>query len=331
MKYRDHLPQIEALVRETFSLWDERRVGFSWRHYFLNHTLRVRALALALGERESADPDVTAFAATLHDITKRYDGAICLDADGKRLVDEDGCWRNETLPPARQNRVTRRYEALGLAGQVHHRSGAALAEWLLAEEGLPEAFRRAVADAILAHVRGSGPLSPAAEALYRAPEARVLYDADLMDANLGLVAFYRNIQIYAGRAMQQGRVDPREYLAGIERWVGTKDAFLNNLLTPTGREVAAARQARNRQTAAWLAEEEEQGELAWRYGTRAVVAFLLQDYEDPSLSLRLAALENEWLPARQAEPEAGSEPAAALLARAAHCISLLRDETEGRR
>ena len=56
--------------RETFLLWDQVRIGWSWRHYYLNHTLRVRALALELRKHEGADPDVVAFAATLHDISK---------------------------------------------------------------------------------------------------------------------------------------------------------------------------------------------------------------------------------------------------------------------
>ena len=61
------------------------------------------------------------------------------------------------------------------------------------------------------------------QALYRAPEARVLSDADLIDANLGLVAFYRNIQIHAGRMLQQtGSVNAVAYLDLAERWISSR-------------------------------------------------------------------------------------------------------------
>lgn len=333
MSVTDRLPAVEALLRDTFTLWDERRVGFSWRHYYLNHTLRVRALALALGRQEGADPDVVAFAATLHDVTKRYDGAMITDADGKRVLDADGYWRNETLPPARSNRVTRLYDEMGLAGTMHHLSGAALARRLLAEESLPEPFCDAVASAIRAHVRPASASAEEIEALYRAPEARVLHDADLADANLGLVAFYRNVQIHAGFAVQRtGRVDPVAYVEGIERWVNTKDAFLERFLTPSGRAVAAERQARNRQLAAWIAEERALGDAAWQYGILGVIAHLLEDHDDPSLTEALAGLTDEWLPARRAEiARDGHAPEAAALLRRAHRFrDLLDAEVAGR-
>jgi len=333
MHYGERLVKIEALAGETFLLWDEVRIGWSWRHYYLNHTLRVRALALALGEKEGVDPDVVAYAATLHDITKRYDGDVVMGPDGKRVVDKDGYWVTATLPPARENRVTRLYDALGLAGQPHHTSGAALAERILAEEGFPEGFRAAVAAAIGAHVAPLHATPEEMAALYRAPEARVLSDADLMDANLGLVAYYRNIQIHAGRMLQQsGGVDPHAYIDFVERWVNSKDTFVEQLRTPSGRRVAAERQARNRQLAAWIAEEREMGPVAWQYGVLAVTASLLTDHDDPSLARALRGLEREWLPARRAELAAdGDTPhAAALLARAEEFRALLREEVEGR-
>ena len=104
MAIKARLAKLQSLAEETFLLWDQVRIGWSWRHYYLNHTLRVRALALELGKREGADPDVVAFAATLHDITKRYDGNVLMGPDGKRQVDKDGYWMTETLQPARENR-----------------------------------------------------------------------------------------------------------------------------------------------------------------------------------------------------------------------------------
>lgn len=43
------LARLSDLMRETFLLWDEPWVDFSWRHYYYEHTQRVRALALEIG------------------------------------------------------------------------------------------------------------------------------------------------------------------------------------------------------------------------------------------------------------------------------------------
>ncbi|HHX39946.1 MAG TPA: HD domain-containing protein [Armatimonadetes bacterium] len=333
MAIKARLAKLQSLAEETFLLWDQVRIGWSWRHYYLNHTLRVRALALELGKREGADPDVVAFAATLHDITKRYDGNVLMGPDGKRQVDKDGYWMTETLQPARENRVTRLYDALGLAGQPHHYSGAVLAEHLLAEEGFPPGFAAAVAAVIRAHVAPQSASSEERQALYRAPEARVLSDADLIDANLGLVAFYRNIQIHAGRMLQQtGSVDAVAYLDLAERWISSKNSFPESLLTPSGREVAEQRQARNRQVMEWITEESALGQVAWEYGLLGVIAFLLADCEDPSLARALRLLEEQWLPNRQARlsNDGASPHASVLLARSYQFRNLLHEEIAGR-
>ena len=68
------LQKLIQLVKETFLLWNERWLGFSWRHYFFNHTQRVRALSLKIGRKENADLKKLEYAAILHDVTKRYDG-----------------------------------------------------------------------------------------------------------------------------------------------------------------------------------------------------------------------------------------------------------------
>ena len=106
------LQELEELVRATFLLWEEKWVGFSWRHYYFNHTQRVRALSLEIGRREHADLRKLEYAALLHDITKRYDGKIVSDKDGNRILDENGFWRRPPigafecdLRPCRTRRV----------------------------------------------------------------------------------------------------------------------------------------------------------------------------------------------------------------------------------
>ena len=100
MNYGQVLNELETLVADTFGLWEHNRVGFQWRHYTWNHTMRVRAMSMELGRREGGDVKLLEVAGTLHDITKRYDGVILTDDNGKRILDHNGFWLNEMLSPA---------------------------------------------------------------------------------------------------------------------------------------------------------------------------------------------------------------------------------------
>lgn len=303
MRSASLLTEIEALVQETFALWEVVRVGFSWRHYYFNHTQRVRNLALHLASQEGTDMDRFKLecAALLHDLTKRYDGDILTDAQGQRILDEQGFWRNEQVPPARSNRVTELYERLGLRGQMHHLSGATLAERLLLEYGCEPAFCRDVGEIIRGHVRPGRASEDDLKAIYRLVETRLLHDADVIDPNVGLTAFYRNIQIHAGRAWQQGQLlEIGAYLETLPRWIDSKEAFLDRLLTTAGRQRAAARQQRNRQLLQALqAEYADHRELNLNYGLLGVVQFLRGQAADPSLHRHAWELCTTWLPSRK--------------------------------
>jgi HD superfamily phosphodiesterase len=77
LEIADHqviLADLETLVRETYQLWDQEWVGFSWRNYTFDHVQRVRALTRTLCAREGGDVLVANYAGLLHDITKSYDG-----------------------------------------------------------------------------------------------------------------------------------------------------------------------------------------------------------------------------------------------------------------
>lgn len=305
----EHLRELEELVQETFTLWDEWRVGFSWRHYYFNHTRRVRALCLTLGRREGADLTKLAFAATLHDLTKRYDGEILTDGQGQRVVDENGFWRNETLRPARRNVVTDLYDAHQLYGQMHHHSGAFLAEILLQQRGFPPDFCADVAAIIRAHVQPQNHSPEQLAALYPTLECDLLHDADMIDANLGYVALYRHVQIVIHRLWEQtGGTDLLAYLDHVPRWVHSKDAFLTRMRTRAGREVAAARQQRNADLCPWIDQERQDLERSRRYGVLGVLDCFIRGHEDPNLTAHLAHLQQVWLPERERElAEAGLE------------------------
>ena len=135
------LAEVEALVRETFALWDVVRVGFSWRNYYLNHTYRIRNLSVQMAAAEGGDADLLEMAAILHDITKRYDGNILTGPDGKRVLDEEGFWRNEMIMPDRSNWVTELYDELELQGLIHHVSGAVITDRVLGEYGFEAPYR----------------------------------------------------------------------------------------------------------------------------------------------------------------------------------------------
>ena len=64
------LDRIDAIITDRLADWPPQWEGFHWPGYTLEHTYRVRNLALALGEREGADPGVVEPAALLHDIAK---------------------------------------------------------------------------------------------------------------------------------------------------------------------------------------------------------------------------------------------------------------------
>lgn len=297
MDWRRILDELETLVGETYQLWDEEWVGFTWRNYTFEHVKRVRALALRLGEGEGADPLLLEYAGILHDITKGYDGEIIMK-DGQRQLDAEGRWRNQLLPPARGNVVTGLYEQLGLAGTLHNESGAVIAAALLAKHGLPAPFCERVAAVIRAHLR---PLPD------DGPEERVLYDADTIDANIGLPALHRNLYIIMHREAAARPdffewIGPRraEFLAWylgerVPAWINSRrPEFLARLTTAAGRRVAEERYERVLAFAAALLREIPTYDRASGEGGLAVLDYLIDDRVNPRLSTQLNALQTIW-------------------------------------
>jgi len=64
------LREIQQRIEERLSNWPEQWQGYHWPGYTLQHTYRVRDLALTLGGHEHADAFVLEAAALLHDIAK---------------------------------------------------------------------------------------------------------------------------------------------------------------------------------------------------------------------------------------------------------------------
>lgn len=329
-----HYPEIEATVIDTFSQWEVTRVGFSWRKYYLDHTRQVQNLALRMARELDADPEQLRFAAILHDITKRYDGAVIKDAEGQFVRNEEGFWLNETMQPHRANWVTRLYDDLGLAGQIHHVSGATLAEHVLREFDFPENFVEPVRKIVAGHLKGKVPPEEH-DRRYSEVEVRILYDADTIDPNVGLTAFYRNIQITAGNLLARGEsVNLREYVTvNLPRWVRMKDSFRDDMLTELGRQICDERQERNRRLFAALENELTDETLNRNYGLLGVVEQLFTHPEDPSIAEHLVHLRERWIPERKrllrGEPAMHRDDACEALQRSIVFVELLEREIAG--
>ena len=65
-----HIARLQEIISDRLGNWPPQWEGFHWPGYTYEHTLRVRNLALTLGQREGADPEVVQPAALLHDICK---------------------------------------------------------------------------------------------------------------------------------------------------------------------------------------------------------------------------------------------------------------------
>ena len=297
------LGELDELVRETTTCWEEGWVSFTWQNYTYDHVQRVRNLACTLGQREGVDLQVLETAALLHDVTKGYDGEIFTDEQGRRILDEEGFWHNKMRRPTRRNRVTDLYDQLKLAGQLHNESGATMAFQLLTEHEMPASFCEHVAQVIRSHLR------PGEDTL---PEGLALYDADTIDANCGLPAFLRNIQIHLHfREVRAGpeevpldtllRDHPRDYLEtyirqGLPSWAtGKRRDFLPRLTTQSGQDVAQGRLAQLEQSIQEFAEELEDFDFNRHHGQLAVILYFMNHRDNPELSEQLATVEKEWL------------------------------------
>ena len=302
MEYDQLLRDLDRIVLETYALWDPGWVTFNWRGYTYDHVQRVRGLALNLCRREGGDRVTTELAALLHDITKPYDGEYVVDQEGKRVVDSRGYWRSRIRRPVRGNAVTVLYGQLGLAGQPHNESGATIAAHLLRERGVDESTCERVAQTIRHHLRTPENV---------ATESRCLYDADTIDANIGLPAFVRNIYINlhfhdlrknpstrpVAMLLRESPLDYlRPYIAdNLPRWVaGKRRDFMPRLLTESGHALALARLERLEGVFVRLARELDDFASNNHHSSLAVVMHFMPRRDDPSIAKEADYLANTW-------------------------------------
>jgi len=327
------LEELEDLVNETFALWSHKRVGFSWRNYYDEHTTRVRAHCRNLSAHEGADAELLDFAALLHDITKRYDGPFITGDDGKRVVDHRGLWVCDTIhPDLGGNIVTALYEFYDEFREPHNESGADIAHALLMLKGASHDFASAADDVIRAHLL---PIDGQAPAETLTIEQQILRDTDLIDANFGLVSFYRNVQIHVHRRVEEtGVADLRAYVEYVPNWLNSKYSFFDKMHTAEALRRAEERQERCFAYHRLLQQEvAENFDLCRRFGLLGVFGYFMSTIADPDFFAELAWLEQSFLPEREAEAKtlaADKQPAAfAALERVRQFCRELRQEAEG--
>ena len=116
------------------------------------------------------------------------------------------------------------------AGRDHAAVGAVEVERLLRERGVDAELTERVCYAIATHAGDNTPEHPV--------ENLALGDADLIDANFGLVGTWRFITIRAGH-----EATPEETVEGMAEWLPKKDELHGLLNTDAGRAVARERSA----------------------------------------------------------------------------------------
>lgn len=161
------------------------------------------------------------------------------------------------------------------AGAEHAAAGAVEAARLLAERNVEPALAERVCHAIATHAGSNTPEHPL--------ENRVLGDADLIDANFGLVATWRFITIRAGH---QGAVE--ETVAAMPEWLPRKNELMGLLTSEVGLAVARERSARMHRFCADLARAMAGGDS--EDGLTRMVAHINAHYERGSLGEQLPEL-----------------------------------------
>jgi uncharacterized protein len=161
-------------------------------------------------------------------------------------------------------------------GKHHAQIGAEQAAQILAELGVDPDLTEAIRHAIDTHSGDNTHEHPA--------ENRCLGDADLIDANFGLIATWRFISI---RASRESTVP--DTITAMADWLPKKDELIDLLRTQSGREVALERSATMHafceRVAEQLNSEPESG-----FGILRLVDFIAANYERPVLETLLASV-----------------------------------------
>jgi len=160
-------------------------------------------------------------------------------------------------------------------GRGHALAGARTAERLLRARGVEEELVERVCFAIATHAGENTPEHPL--------ENRLLGDADLIDANFGLVGTWRLLTIRAGHGST-----PPEAVAAIPDWLPKKRELVGRLHTDVARAVARERVQTMERFCRRLTTVFEEGSEA--EGLREMVCLIHAQHRRASLAEQLPAL-----------------------------------------
>jgi len=161
-------------------------------------------------------------------------------------------------------------------GREHARIGAEEADHILHDLSVEDRLRTRIVDAIALHSGDNTADHPI--------ENLVLGDADLIDANFGVVATWRFITIRAGHAMPLA-----ETISSMAEWLPKKDELQALLLTDAGRSCAAERSRTMHRFCQDVAAAYD-GLGAERSGLRTIVEHIAAHYERANLQEQLGQL-----------------------------------------
>lgn len=199
-----------------------------------DHVLRVARLAEQLGAAEGADLEIVRAAALLHDAAEQAEAR---------------------LDPSEPGVV----EAIHAGRPAHQHTSAEIAGLALTSEGWPPERIAAVQHAIRAHRFRDSSEPP------RSLEARVLFDADKLDA-IGAIGAARAVAYAAQHGqpayappsqqfLETGRLEPGEPYSAYHEFCFKLRNIISRLHTASGRRLAAERHRRMALFFEQLAEE----------------------------------------------------------------------------
>jgi len=240
------------------------------------------------------------------------------------VIDKNGFWHNELLLPKRENLVSKLYKKFNQFHTLHNVSGALISKKILESYGLSSNFCDSVSSIIESHLK-----SDTSNNL----EEKLLYEADTMDANLGLIAFYRNIQINTHFAkIKNSKVDLRKYVSRIEPWINRTISFMKNMNTESGTRIANKRYKRMKDFSSNVIEEFKHNFTeSVKYGLLGIIKGFMDQNDDPNLHEDIKYFLTGWIPERRKLVNNEIDPKIkTIFQRATLFFQLLSKEIEGK-
>jgi len=176
-------------------------------------------------------------------------------------------------------------------------SGAFVAKKILESHGFKADFCNSVSSIIVSHLKPDSFNKDSLDII----EKKILYEADTIDANIGLIAFYRNIQIHTHYMLaEKGKVDFQQYIKRLEPWIQRNVSIIEKMMTKTGIQIAMQRRKKMKDLTSRLKKELENNFFkSLEYGVFGIIKLFIDNNSEPNLNEEMHYLFNEWIPERK--------------------------------